>query len=89
MPSDNNKTVIITGATGLLGREVLNKFQVEPDWNVIGTGLSRAKPPRVLKLDLTDPPAIASLIKDKKPNVVIHCRCINSQSTRIVANKLL
>ncbi|RPA76829.1 NAD(P)-binding protein [Ascobolus immersus RN42] len=67
-----NRTALVTGATGLLGREVFNKFEIL-GWNVIGTGYSRAKPPKIVKLDLTDGPAVESLIKEKKPDVIVHC----------------
>lgn len=46
-------TALITGASGLLGREVVKAFERE-EWQVVGTGLSRAKPPSILRVDLTD-----------------------------------
>lgn len=55
------RTALITGASGLLGREVLRVFQ-EHGWNVIGIGLTRAKPPTVIKLDLSDLAALQSTL---------------------------
>ena len=45
-----DKVVLVTGATGLLGRQVCKAFE-EDKWEVVGIGYSRAKPP-VRKVDL-------------------------------------
>jgi S-adenosylmethionine synthetase len=45
------RTALITGATGLLGRQVVKAFERQ-NWEVVGTGFTRAKAPPVLKLDL-------------------------------------
>ncbi|CZR56359.1 related to methionine adenosyltransferase regulatory beta subunit [Phialocephala subalpina] len=66
------KTAFITGATGLLGRAVVPAFQ-RAGYTVIGTGFSRAKPPAILKLDLSSESAIASILDETKPEVVVHC----------------
>lgn len=42
---------MITGATGLLGRQVLKAFE-RRDWTAKGTGLSRADGATILKVDL-------------------------------------
>ena len=55
----------VTGATGLLGSQVLQVFK-ESGWNVVGTGFSRAKPPTILKLDLGDADAVSSLLDHEK-----------------------
>jgi S-adenosylmethionine synthetase len=61
----NMKTVLITGATGLLGRQVVKAFERE-NWNVIGTGLTRAKPPSILKVDLSSGAEITKVLDDVK-----------------------
>ncbi|GAO52305.1 NAD(P)-binding protein [Saitoella complicata NRRL Y-17804] len=66
----SQKTAIVTGASGLLGRAVYKEF--EKSYKVVGTGLTRAQPPLV-KLDLLDHEAVASLIEQEQPSVVIHC----------------
>ncbi|KAF8853797.1 NAD(P)-binding protein [Acephala macrosclerotiorum] len=66
------KTALITGATGLLGRAVVPAFQ-RAGYNVVGTGFSRAKPPTILKLDLSSESAIAEVLDSTKPEVVVHC----------------
>lgn len=59
------RTVIVTGATGLLGRQVTKKFK-ENDWNVKGTGYSRADGIDVLKVNLHNQEQIAKLLDDCK-----------------------
>ncbi|QSZ32764.1 hypothetical protein DSL72_002343 [Monilinia vaccinii-corymbosi] len=66
------KTALITGATGFLGKQVLKVFDRE-NWNVIGTGFSRAKPPAILKLDLGSESEVSKVLDESKPDAVIHC----------------
>ncbi|KAF3197335.1 hypothetical protein TWF192_000764 [Orbilia oligospora] len=66
------KKVLVTGATGLLGRQVVRAFD-EAGWEVIGTGFSRANPPRILKLDITDQGDVEKVLDDVKPAIIIHC----------------
>jgi S-adenosylmethionine synthetase len=58
-----NKTVLITGATGLLGRQVAKAFQRE-GWTVIGTGYTRANPPSILKVDLGSEAEITNVLDE-------------------------
>ncbi|KAF3273290.1 hypothetical protein TWF970_009207 [Orbilia oligospora] len=66
------KKVLVTGATGLLGRQVVRAFD-EAGWDVIGTGFSRANPPRILKLDITNQEDVEKVLDDVKPAIIIHC----------------
>ncbi|KAF2125446.1 NAD(P)-binding protein [Dothidotthia symphoricarpi CBS 119687] len=66
------KTVLITGASGLLGRQVQKQFFLD-GWRSIGTGLTRINPPEVIKLDILDPKEIEQVLDEVKPNVVVHC----------------
>lgn len=59
--SDN--TVLVTGATGLLGRQILRAFQ-RKDWNAKGTGLSRADGQTILKLDLSNVAEIEKVLDE-------------------------
>ena len=59
------KSVLITGATGLLGRQVVIAFERE-GWTVTGTGYSRAKPPSILKVDLESEAEIAKILDEVK-----------------------
>lgn len=60
---------MVTGATGLLGRALMNTLK--NSHQVIGTGFSRAKPP-LISLDLCDKQQIEQLLNQEKPDVVVH-----------------
>lgn len=62
------RRVLVTGASGLLGREVLQTFKFA-GWDAVGTGLTRSKPPTIRKLDLSDEAAVVSLLDDVKYGV--------------------
>ena len=47
------RRVLVTGATGLLGRQVVRAFE-RKSWAVKGTGHSRADGAQVLRVDLAD-----------------------------------
>ncbi|KAI1327699.1 NAD(P)-binding protein [Xylariaceae sp. FL0255] len=66
------KTALVTGATGLLGRQVVTAFQ-RADWNVKGTGHSRADGTTILKVDLSQPSQVEAALDQVKPQVVVHC----------------
>ncbi|KAE8440483.1 hypothetical protein EG329_007437 [Mollisiaceae sp. DMI_Dod_QoI] len=66
------KTALITGATGLLGRQVILAFE-RAGYSVVGTGFTRAKLPSILKLDLSSSDEVARVLDDTKPQVVVHC----------------
>ena len=67
--------VIITGATGLLGRALLKSLKELQDmageYQVLGTGFSRAEDP-VVFLDLRDAEAVTDLIQEFRPHVILH-----------------
>lgn len=65
------KNVLITGATGLLGRQVFRVFQ-DAGWNVRGLGNSRAQSPMV-RCDLLQHDELEAQFTDFHPTVVIHC----------------
>ncbi|KIW13335.1 dTDP-4-dehydrorhamnose reductase [Exophiala spinifera] len=64
-------TALTTGATGLLGRQVLKAFE-DADWHAVGTGFSRASG-AIRKVDITDSGSVAALFNQVKPDVVVHC----------------
>ncbi|OTB06071.1 hypothetical protein M426DRAFT_319145 [Hypoxylon sp. CI-4A] len=68
----SEKTALITGATGLLGRQVVRAFE-RGDWNVKGTGYSRADGTSILKVDLVNADEVAGTLDNVKPQVVVHC----------------
>uniref|UniRef100_A0A3Q4NBJ4 Methionine adenosyltransferase 2 subunit beta n=1 Tax=Neolamprologus brichardi TaxID=32507 RepID=A0A3Q4NBJ4_NEOBR len=63
--------VLVTGATGLLGRAVCREFH-SAGWTVTGTGYRRARL-RLLRCDLTDEDAVRGLLHEYKPDVIVHC----------------
>lgn len=63
--------VLVTGATGMLGRAVCRQFKSD-GWVVTGTGFKRALP-RLLRCDLTDEDAVRAIVQEYKPEVIVHC----------------
>ncbi|KAM4676808.1 methionine adenosyltransferase 2 subunit beta isoform 2-T2 [Discoglossus pictus] len=66
-----DRRVLVTGATGLLGRSVYKEFK-DNNWHVLGCGYSRARP-RFEYLNLLDAAAVKALVQDFKPHVIVHC----------------
>ncbi|XP_054721724.1 methionine adenosyltransferase 2 subunit beta-like [Uloborus diversus] len=62
--------VIITGASGLLGRALMKEFLTHT-WVVLGFALSRAKDIH-LQVDLTDEVEVEKIIQQFKPDVIVH-----------------
>lgn len=68
------RTVLVTGATGLLGREVVSAFRLlHSGWAVKGTGFSRADGVDVLKVNLESAADVAKTLDETRPQVVVHC----------------
>ncbi len=59
------RTALITGASGFLGRQVLQAFK-SAGWNTIGTGFTRTNPPTILKVNLTDPAEVSKVLEEVK-----------------------
>lgn len=59
------KKVIITGASGLLGRAVIKAFDNDPSWEVTGLAFSRATG-NLRKVDLTDKQAVKKIFEEIK-----------------------
>ncbi|KAK7888467.1 hypothetical protein LTR67_008813 [Exophiala xenobiotica] len=64
-------SALITGATGLLGRQVFKAF-TDAGWQTAGVGFSRASS-TIRKVDITDADAVTALLDEVKPDVVVHC----------------
>lgn len=58
-------TVLVTGATGLLGRQVAKAFG-RRDWTAKGTGYSRADGLAVLKVDLASAAEVEKALETVK-----------------------
>ncbi|XP_033106020.1 methionine adenosyltransferase 2 subunit beta-like [Anneissia japonica] len=65
------KKVLITGASGLLGRAILKEFSNSASWEVLGLAFSRSGD-NLKKVDLTDNAAVRDTLKEFKPDVVVH-----------------
>lgn len=64
------KRVLITGATGLLGRAIFAAFKESAGlFEPIGVGFSRGAD---VRCDLRDPSAIATMIEEQRPHFVVH-----------------
>lgn len=65
--------VIVTGASGMLGRAVCKELQKNsPSWLVQGLAWSRATGD-LLKVDVTDRSSVRELFQHYKPKFIIHC----------------
>ncbi|KAJ2388159.1 hypothetical protein GGI23_006115 [Coemansia sp. RSA 2559] len=71
MAENSNIKVVVTGASGFLGRAVAKEAR-RRGYHVIGTGLRRAGGDLV-RLDLTDDAAITDFVAREKPHAIIHC----------------
>jgi len=69
-----NNRVLITGASGLLGRAMVKAFS-DSGWDVTGLAFSRSKDgdSHRRKCDITDVNQISAIVKEVKPDVIIHC----------------
>lgn len=63
--------VLLTGASGLLGRAVVGRLASRPDIEFTAAAFSRAKAP-IIKCDITDPVGVEALFRAARPEVVIH-----------------
>lgn len=61
------KKVIITGATGLLGRAVFNRFKQNNTWDTLGFGFSRIRD-GMKRVDLTNKQMTNDAINEFKVN---------------------
>ena len=66
---DYERNILITGASGLLGRSLMARL--EGMGNVSGTGFSSAVG-RLFPVDLRETVALKGLLKELKPDVVVH-----------------
>ncbi|XP_011906316.1 PREDICTED: methionine adenosyltransferase 2 subunit beta isoform X3 [Cercocebus atys] len=66
-----NRRVLVTGATGLLGRAVHKEFQ-QNNWHAVGCGFRRARP-KFEQVNLLDSNAVHHIIHDFQPHVIVHC----------------
>ena len=58
-----SQKILITGASGLLGREVYRVCKAHSDWTLVGLGLSRCGE-QFKKIDLTDDIRVQEIIHE-------------------------
>ncbi|MBN2322384.1 MAG: SDR family oxidoreductase [Spirochaetes bacterium] len=63
--------LLVTGATGLLGRSLMRELEGYGRFTVIGTAFTRARAP-LTRLDLTDAAAVSEYITAVTPDVIVH-----------------
>ncbi len=71
--------VLVTGSSGLLGQEIIKKF--EKNHEIIGIG--RTKPQQLSvsqwrPCDLSDAPSVYSVVTRENPDLVVHCAAYNA-----------
>lgn len=72
MAAATRPKVVITGATGLLGRALLAEFsRAGSPYDVVGTAFSRAAGP-IKRVDLTDAAAVRAFVEAERPAVLVH-----------------
>lgn len=64
------RKVTVTGASGLLGREVVHRF-LHDQWECLGLAFSRARD-LLVKVDLCDKDQVEKILEDFRPTVVVH-----------------
>ena len=65
-------SVLVTGASGMLGRMVTERLREEKDLSVIGWSHSRIGP-NLVSVDLKDPEAVRAAFQAANPSVIVHC----------------
>ena len=66
----NNRRLLVTGASGLLGNKIVEL--TKNDYTVIPIHKTKPLHPNSLKLDIADTTEVLNLLGEIKPDVVIH-----------------
>lgn len=64
--------VLITGASGLLGRRVFKRLKGLPNFDAVGSCFSRIEDKDLIKLDITDRQCLEQWFLDNKVLIYIH-----------------
>ncbi|XP_019639926.1 PREDICTED: methionine adenosyltransferase 2 subunit beta-like [Branchiostoma belcheri] len=75
--------VLITGASGLLGRALIQEFQGTTGWEVLGLAFSRSGG-KLKKVDLRDQETVKKTVQEFKPDVVIHSAVKKSEAACVL-----
>lgn len=76
------KRVLVTGANGLVGRELVARMASLPDYDVLATGSGPLRDPGAsagyAPLDVTDTDAVRRLVLDFAPDTVVNCAAMTN-----------
>ena len=64
--------VIVTGAAGQLGHDVVRELD-RREYAVVGSDVTTESYSSFIKLDITDPAAVMTAVKEIRPDAIIHC----------------
>ncbi|MCH6257850.1 SDR family oxidoreductase [Puniceicoccaceae bacterium K14] len=64
--------ILITGASGILGRALKNELESNTSYTVFGQAFNRTQG-SLIKADLTQPEEVAKLIDITTPDCIVHC----------------
>jgi S-adenosylmethionine synthetase len=64
--------ILVTGASGLLGRAVKYELEHASQHNIVGIALNRASD-KLHRLNLLDEQAVCELISSERPHYIVHC----------------
>ena len=64
--------ILVTGASGLLGRAVCTELRAQQDFQVVGTAYSRASSD-LIKVNLLEKQEVEACVAKVKPGFIIHC----------------
>jgi S-adenosylmethionine synthetase len=65
--------ILVTGASGLLGRAVYRVCRQVPGWQVDGVAYQRAEPHALHRLNLCDHQAVKEYLAARQPRILVHC----------------
>lgn len=87
--------ILITGASGMLGKDLIDIFSKDKRYEVIGLSRKRSskkKGVQTVLLDLTDTIALKKFLKKINPEIIIHCAALVNvdacEQNHIAANGL-
>ena len=63
--------VAVIGASGLLGRALVDELAPQADWEVVSTAFRRAGPPHTVALDIRDEQAVRQFIEREAPDALV------------------
>lgn len=66
------RRILVTGASGILGRPTFRELAKNQSWTVFGQAFSRCQN-GLLKADLTVPEQVTRLIDEIQPDCIVHC----------------